>query len=248
LGAAILAGIEDRTLDPARIVITDVAPWTLGVSVLEDRGGQVVPGVFSPLIEKQSTIPRTVTKHYSTSHDWQESILVEVFQGDAPMCAQNIKVGEFELEQLNRAPAGADVEISFSYNLSGELEVVAKALGRQRGVTMRPSSRHLSDAEKAKARDRLARRWAGSKPETQSESAHSGASHSAAERARSAPLYPSVASLMSKAEGCLPRISSGVKARLEVLLLEMRAALIANDERAVRAVEQALTNVLFELE
>jgi molecular chaperone DnaK len=248
LGAAILAGIEARTIDPSQIVITDVSPWTLGVSVLEDRDGQVISGVFSPLIEKQSTIPRTVTKHFSTSRDWQDTILVEVFQGDAPICAQNIKVGEFELEQLERAPAGADVEISFSYNLSGELEVVAKALGQQRRVTMRPSARHLDETEKVAARGRIERRWKGGERALDQTASTHATAHSAAERARSAPLYSRVAPLVSKAERRLPQLSSGAQARLEVLLLEMRAALIANDERAVATVEQALTSLLFEFE
>ena len=160
LGAAVLGAIEGNAIDPGAVVITDVAPWTLGVAVMERRGGEEVSGVFSPLIDKQSTVPRTATKHYSTTRDWQTSIRVEVYQGDAPMCAQNIKVGEFELELVDRAPAGADVEISFSYNLSGELEVVARALGHQRRVVMRPSPEHLSESEKAAARSRLESRWA----------------------------------------------------------------------------------------
>lgn len=160
LGAAILAGIEDNKIDSAKIVITDVSPWTLGVSMMENRDGQAIAGVFSPLIQKQTTIPRTATKHYSTIHDWQDSIRVEVYQGDAPMCAQNIKVGEFQLAQLERAPAGADVEISFTYNLNGELEVVARALGRERRVVLQPSANHLTDVEKRSARDRIDRRWA----------------------------------------------------------------------------------------
>jgi molecular chaperone DnaK len=248
LGAAVMGGIEGNTIDPSTIVITDVAPWTLGVSVQEERDGRKVSGVFSPLIPKQSTIPRTVTKHYRTSYDWQSSILVEVYQGDAPMCVQNLKVGEFELERLERAPAGADVEISFSYNLSGELEVIARALGRERRVVMRPSAQHLSDAEKATARARLEKRWASdTQPAGADPSTATTPPSSVAERARRAPLYSRVAPLVTKAEGLLTKVGAGPRARLEVLLLEMRAALIANDERAVATVEQALTNLLFEL-
>jgi len=247
LGAAVLGGIEGRTIDPSTIVITDVAPWTLGVSVLQEIDGEKVAGVFSPLIIKQSTIPRTVTKHYSTAHDWQDNILVEVFQGDAPMCVDNIKVGEFELEQLERAPAGADVEISFSYNLSGELEVVARGLGRQRRVTLRPSATHLSDAEKASARARLEKRWkSGSKP-TADDPDSVASAVSLADRARLAPLYSRVAPLMTKAEHLVPKVTGGQRTRLEVLLLEMRTALVANDGRAVETVEQALTNLLFDI-
>jgi len=247
LGAAILAGIEDNKIHSAKVVITDVSPWTLGVSVVVDRDGETIEGVFSPLIQKQTTIPRTATKHYRTIHDWQDSIRVEVYQGDAPMCAQNIKVGEFELAQLERAPAGADIEISFSYNLNGELEVVARALGRARRVLLQPSANHLTDSEKQTARDRLDRRWtarANGSGQSVNVSPDTGSSQA---RARATPLFAKVAELLAKAENQRPSLSGAPRARLDVLLLEMHAALVANDERAVDTVEHALTNLLFEL-
>jgi molecular chaperone DnaK len=248
LGAAVLGGIEGNAIHPGSIVITDVAPWTLGVAVVEDRPGGRMSGIFNPLIEKQSTIPRSVTRMYATSDHWQSSILVEVYQGDAPMCANNLKVGEFELQLVERAPAGAPVEISFSYNLNGELEVVAKSLGASRRVVMRPSPQHMSEGEKQAARTRLEQTWAAAPPppaNAASEPAPPGST--LAERARHAPLYPRVAPLFAKAEQLLPGLSAGPRTRLDVLLLEMRTALIANDERVVGVVEQALTNLLFEL-
>jgi molecular chaperone DnaK len=248
LGAAVLGGIEGNAIRPGSIVITDVAPWTLGVAVVEDGAGGRMSGIFSPLIEKQSTIPRSVTRVYGTSDHWQSSILVEVYQGDAPLCANNLKVGEFELQLVERAPAGAPVEISFSYNLSGELEVVAKSLGASRRVVMRPSPQHMSEGEKQAARARLEKTWAAAPPppaNAASEPAPPGST--LAERARHAPLYPRVAPLFAKADQLLPGLSEGPRTRLDVLLLEMRTALVANDERAVGVVEQALTNLLFEL-
>lgn len=247
LGAAILGAIEENSIDPSRLVITDVAPWTLGVAVVKDVDGIEVPGHFSPLIEKQSTIPRTVTRTYSTRYDWQETIKVEVYQGDATLCSDNLKVGEFELEGLEKAPAGASIEISFSYNLNGELEVFAKALGKERMVTMRPSAQHLSDEDKAAATARLQRRWSGS-PAPATTADPSRRDTTTKERARNSPLYGSVAPLMQRAEGTLPTLKGGVQARLEVLLLEMRVALIANDRRALKASEEAVTNLLFDLE
>ena len=248
LGAAVLGGIESNAIHPGAIVITDVAPWTLGVAVQEHRHGRALSGVFSPLIEKQSTIPRSVTRHYGTSHDWQATILVEVYQGDAMLCTNNLKVGEFELLLAERAPAGADVEISFSYNLNGELEVVASALGASRRVVMRPSPQHMSDQEKQVARDRLEKKWAAQAPlagNTAGE-AMTPATTSLVERARHSPLYPRVAALLAKAEQLLPTLPAGPRTRLDVLLLELRTGLIANDERAVGIVEQAITNLLVE--
>ena len=248
LGAAVLGGIEGNAIRPGTIVITDVAPWTLGVAVVEDRPGGRISGVFSPLIEKQSTIPRSVTRHYGTTYDWQSSIRIEVYQGDAPLCANNLKVGEFELQLVERARAGADVEISFSYNLNGELEVVATSLGASRRVVMRPSPQHLSEQEKRIARARLEQRWpTTTAPPANGPAEPATSASSVVERARHAPLYHRVAPLIAKAEQLLPTLAAGPRTRLDVLLLELRTALIANDERAVGVVEQALTNLLFEL-
>jgi len=249
LGAAVLGGIETNAIHPGSIVITDVAPWTLGVAVMEEQLGRRLSGIFSPLIEKQSTIPRTVTRQYGTSDDYQSLIRIEVYQGDAPMCANNLKVGEFELQLVDRAPAGAPVEISFSYNLNGELEVTASALGASRRVVMRPSPQHLTDAEKKVARARLEKKWAAEPPPPSNATGETQTPAMAAldERARHSPLYPRVAPLFAKAEQVLPGLAAGPRTRLDVLLLEMRTALIANDERAVGVIEQALTNLLFEL-
>ena len=162
------------------------------------------------------------------------------------MCAQNIKVGEFQLAQLERAPAGADIEISFTYNLNGELEVVARALGRERRVVLQPSANHLTDVEKRRARARIDKRWA-TRAENEGQRAPASANSNTEERARSAPLYATVAELLAKAENQRSKLSGAPRARMDVLLIEMRAALIADDQHAVSTVEQALTNLLFEL-
>ncbi len=246
LGAAVLSGIEGGSIDPARLVVTDVAPWTLGIAIVTDTDGKRTGGVFSPLIQKQSTVPRTVTHEYGTTRDGQESVLIEVYQGDAALCSDNLKVGEFELQGLERAPAGASVEVSFSYNLSGELEVTARGLGQERRVVMRPNSQQLSEAEKVSARSRLENRWSRSQSSLP-DSAASPRAQSTQDRARLSPLYPQIAPLMTRAESALPSLQGGQRARLEVLLLEARAALIAGDRQMLRTVEEALTNLLFEL-
>ncbi len=126
LGAAVLGGIETQSIDASRLVVTDVAPWTLGVAVLRTNGGQKFSGMFDPLILKQTTIPRTVARQYKTTCDWQDAVHVQVYQGDAPRCSDNIFVGDFQLEDIKQVPAGAPIDIEFSYNLSGELEVSAR--------------------------------------------------------------------------------------------------------------------------
>ncbi len=249
LGAAVLAGMESRTLDPATLVITDVSPHTLGVAVArEGDGGAYETGFFDPLILKQSTIPRTAKKVYQTVADAQSSVRVEVYQGDAPLVARNEPVGEFVLDGLPPAPAGAPIEIEFSYNLSGELEVVARAVqwGLEKRVRMQPSRRHLSTDQKATARARLDRLWA----EPLGKSADpTPASRTAGQepRWRTSRHYSRVAALLTHAERRLPTLGPDDASRVAALIRSMRAALERDDETALDRDERTLTDLLFDL-
>jgi len=248
LGAAVLAGIEQQSLDPTTLVITDVAPHTLGVAVTRDNErGEAVDGLFDVLISKQSTIPRTATKMYQTAHDGQSSVRVQVYQGDAPIAADNQPVGEFVLDGLPPVAAGAPLEIEFSYNLSGELDVVARAKqwSLEKRVTMRASSRHLSSVDKIASRKRLEAIWNG----VPVNPVQPVASDVPPEEPkwRTSRQYSRVAALMAHAERRLPTLAEAPAARVATLIRSMRAALARDDESAVDADERALTDVLFDL-
>jgi molecular chaperone DnaK len=249
LGAAILAGMESRTLDPTTLVITDVSPHTLGVAVArEDNGGVYEAGFFDPLILKQSTIPRTAKKVYQTVADAQPSVRVQVYQGDAPVVAQNEPVGEFVLDGLPPVPAGAPVEIEFSYTLSGELEVIARAVQwrLEKRVRMQPSRRHLSADQKAAARARLERLW--TEPLANAAGPASAAPTTAEEpRWRTSRHYSRVAALLTHAERRLPTLPSDDAGRVATLIRSMRTALERDDEVALDRDERTLTDLLFDL-
>ena len=250
LGAAVLAGMETQTVDPSTLVITDVSPHTLGVAVQRSgENGDRQPGYFDPLIRKQSTIPRTAKQTYYTIHDNQESVRVQVYQGDAEMAADNDHVGDFVLDGLPACRAGAPIEVEFSYNLSGELEVVARAVQwrLEKRVIMQPSTRSLSPTEKASARRRLNRLW--SEPRTPAEAAStSAAARSEGEAGwRTSRHYSRVAALMTLAERKLPTLAPEAATRVAALIKSMRAALAKDDEPALERDERALTDVLFDL-
>lgn len=245
LGAAILSGMESRAVDPDQILITDVSPFTLGVSVLGEQEGTWMRGVFDPLIRRNQTIPRTATKKYSTAHDGQRMVMIEVYQGENPVVEDNLRVGEVVLPLDTPGPAGQPIEVEFSYNLNGDLEVAARDLqsGKEMRSTLQPMPERLSDTERETARDRLQELWGGS------ENAAAGRRESQPEPGtwRQSPLFPSIEALMSHAEKQHESLEPPQAARLNHLMNEMKAALERNDEPAVRRVEETMTDLLFEL-
>ena len=250
LGAAIAAGIESRELDPQRIVITDVCPWTLGVAVLQEIDGETVSDMFSPLIQKQSTIPRTARKSYTTAFDWQEQVRIEVYQGDAPHCKDNILVGRFLLDQLPPAPAGQEIQIEFSYNLSNEVDVLARhpMSGREMRSRMVPGGQHLSAAEKAAARERVDRAWSTGRASAQTGKPGARQSKSAQAPWHAAPSYARVAPLVHQAEKKIPSLDLGTARQLKDLVDALKQAVVERDEARVKELEIQLVNTLFELE
>jgi len=253
LGAAILSGIESRIIDPEDLLITDVSALTLGVAVLEEQDGEMKSDVFDPLIHKNETIPRTKKKRYATAFDGQETVAIRVYQGDAPTCSDNRKVGELHLELSPPAPAGQPIEVEFSYDLSGDLDVSALDLrtGRSVRAIMHPMPERMSGDERRTARDRLDTLWAGSRTHESPEPTRGPTAPSrttaGSEPWQSSTLYFRVAGLMRHAEKRLPELSPEFRSRVQQLLNDMKAALVREDEHAVARSERELTDVLFDL-
>lgn len=259
LGAAILAGIVEQKLDPTTAVITDVSPFTLGVAVQRLVGDERISGFFDPLIEKQSTIPRTAKKTYRTSSDWQDAVHVEVFQGEAEMCKDNEPIDDF-MHPMKPAPAGQEVEIEFSYNLNNRVEIVVRdpSTGKETCREIRIGPGRMSDSDKQRARARVDERWGrGLGGAHDAPTARTGTSNTptttkaqsepAAGAWKNSPLYRKVAALMTHAERRVPEFAPEVRGQVTRLLVEMRAALGAGDAKSLEAAEQRLTDLLFDL-
>jgi len=124
LGAGIQAGIiaGDVTSD---IVLLDVTPLTLGVEVLG--------GLREPLIERNTTIPTSKSKVFTTAADNQTAVTVHIVQGERPMAADNVSLGSFNLSGIPPAPRGIpQIEVKFDLDANGILNVTAKDLGTQK--------------------------------------------------------------------------------------------------------------------
>jgi molecular chaperone HscC len=125
-GAAVCAGMQARSLDLQEVIMTDVAPFTLGVEVVRTESpGHHIHGLYMPIIERNTVIPASRAKIVNNVYDNQTSITIAVYQGEAHLVKDNIKLGEMSVH-CPPAPAGQTrLDIRFTYDTSGLLEVEA---------------------------------------------------------------------------------------------------------------------------
>jgi len=129
LGAAVMAGLKARDAALKEVVMTDVCPYTLGVETVHRMpGGGEVDGYFSPIIERNTVVPASRVKRYVPVREGQRMLKLEIFQGEARLVRDNIALGALDVP-LPRGPnAEANVEVRFTYDVNGLLEVEATVL------------------------------------------------------------------------------------------------------------------------
>jgi len=153
LGAAVQAGLIGRNEALEDLVVTDVAPFTLGVAISKRFGGEHRDGYMLPVIHRNTTIPVSRSQRVQTVHPNQTEITVKVYQGENRMVEQNLLLGEFAVKGIPRGPAGQELDIRFTYDLNGVLEVEATivASGRKVAHVITRHTHGLSAAEVARA-------------------------------------------------------------------------------------------------
>jgi len=135
-GAAIQAGIIAEDFSDAELVLTDVCPYTLGVAVL-DGPPFMSELIFDPILQRNIVIPVTIEKTYVTAADYQQKIVVEVYQGEYKELERNHFIDKFILEGIPPKKAGKEeLAITFSYDVNGILEVGATVVSTGKKATI----------------------------------------------------------------------------------------------------------------
>ncbi|WEK46412.1 MAG: molecular chaperone HscC [Candidatus Andeanibacterium colombiense] len=124
LGAAIQAGLKQRNADLDEVRLTDVCPFTLGVGVGErDNQGGIRSGIFSPIIERNTVIPASRVQRYFTMADNQDTLRLEVYQGEGRHVSDNVWLGQLDIPVPRKGAGEVSVDCRFTYDTSGLLEV-----------------------------------------------------------------------------------------------------------------------------
>ncbi|HOP75322.1 MAG TPA: molecular chaperone DnaK [Bacillota bacterium] len=158
IGAAIQAGV--LTGEVKDIVLLDVTPLSLGIETLG--------GVFTRIIDRNTTIPTSKSQIFSTAADNQTAVDIHVLQGERPMAADNITLGRFKLDGIPPAPRGIpQIEVTFDIDANGIVHVSAKdkGTGKEQKITITTSSglsetdinRMMKEAEEHAEEDRRRR-------------------------------------------------------------------------------------------
>ena len=153
MGAAVQAGLKmkDKALD--EMVMTDVCPYTLGTEVVRqlDNGSQA-PGFFAPVIQRNTVVPASRVERFSPVTPDQKQIRIGVYQGESRMVRDNIALGELTIPLLPGPGHGDGVDVRFTYDVNGllQVEVTVVASGEVRRLVIESGDAHMPAEEIAR--------------------------------------------------------------------------------------------------
>ncbi|HEY1136077.1 MAG TPA: molecular chaperone HscC [Xanthomonadaceae bacterium] len=151
LGACVASGLKSRNAKLEEIILTDVCPFTLGTQIARrDDNGQVHSGFFHPIILRNSTVPVSREDQFYPMHEKQDKLTIDIYQGENPLVANNIKLGEITM-QLDKRRSTDDngVTVRFTYDINGllQVEVTEHATKRRHELLLEQNPGLLSPEE-----------------------------------------------------------------------------------------------------
>lgn len=158
IGAAIQAGLVARDQALSEVVMTDVAPYSLGVETsVEIQPGTYREGLFSPIIERNTTIPASRMHTFYALHANQTQVDFQIYQGEARHVRDNIRLGNIQIDIPKGVKDASKVplDVRFTYDVSGLLEVDIDVQGKRHNLVIHNQDSHLSDQDIARIRREL---------------------------------------------------------------------------------------------
>jgi molecular chaperone HscC len=159
VGAAVQAGLKSRDAALKDVVLTDVCPYTLGVDTGEQRAdGSLQEGIFAPIIERNTVVPASREKRFSTIQDNQREVVFNVYQGESRRVADNVHLGVIGLTVPPRPRGAVTINVRFTYDINGLLEVDIKSpeTGDTRQLVIVDAEVDMATGEIKRRRDELA--------------------------------------------------------------------------------------------
>jgi molecular chaperone HscC len=160
LGAAVQVALKIGSEEVGDLVVTDIAPFSLGIASATRVNGAEVGGLFSPILERGTVLPASRVERFVTMTDGQRELKLQVYQGEHSLCAQNTKIAEYSLKGIPPKPAGEEaVDVRFSYDMNGVLEVDATVVSTAKTATytIEHGSGRVEKKQLEETRKRLAR-------------------------------------------------------------------------------------------